>query len=75
MAELFNPLPLRFMRRRDVEQRTGLSRSTIYAYMSEGTFPTPIRIGAKSTVAWLEHEVEAWMRKQINDSRDAAAHA
>ena len=35
----------RMLRRPEVETRTGLSRSTIYAMISEGTFPKPIRSG------------------------------
>ncbi|MCK8485545.1 AlpA family phage regulatory protein, partial [Aliiroseovarius sp. S2029] len=30
-------------RRPDVEQLVGLSRSTLYAMMAEGTFPKPIK--------------------------------
>ena len=29
------------LRRRHVEQRTGLSRSTLYQYMKDGAFPSP----------------------------------
>ena len=35
------------LRRPAVEATTGLSRSTIYHYMQAGTFPKPIRLGAK----------------------------
>jgi prophage regulatory protein len=63
------PFPLRFLRRRDVEQRTGMATSTIYMYMEQGKFPRPIRLGEKASVAWLEHEVEAWMQEQITKSR------
>jgi prophage regulatory protein len=54
----------RFMRRREVERRTGLARSTLYDRMAAGTFPKPIGIGGER-VAWLQSEVEAWMAARI----------
>ncbi len=51
---------IRFLRRPEVESRTGLSRSTIYAAMGQGTFPRPRRIG-KRAVAWREDDVEHWL--------------
>ena len=47
-------------RRRQVEQLVQLSRSTIYANVKAGTFPAPIRIGARA-VAWRLSDVEAWL--------------
>ena len=54
----------RFLRRRDVEKMTGLSKSTIYAKMANEEFPRPIRLGARS-VAWVEHHIQEWMSAQI----------
>jgi prophage regulatory protein len=51
---------LSILRRKQVEARTGLSRSTIYLRIQEGTFPKPISLGARA-VGWLEHEIEAWL--------------
>ena len=34
----------RFLRRRDVEQITGLPTSTLYDQMDRGEFPRPIKI-------------------------------
>ncbi len=53
-----------------VKARTGLSRSTIYLRISEGTFPNPVKLGARA-VGWLEHEIEAWLAGQIEQSRKA----
>lgn len=58
------------LRRPAVEAMTGLSRSTIYEYMRVGTFPEPIRLGAKA-VGWLEHEVVAWIEARTAE-RDVA---
>jgi prophage regulatory protein len=40
--------------------KTGLSRSTLYAYIADGAFPTQRRLGPRR-VAWLASEVEAWI--------------
>ncbi len=55
-----------------VRMRVGISRTSIYQRMSEGTFPKPIHLGPKS-VGWLEHEVDAWLADCIAQSRPAAA--
>ena len=60
---------LRILRRKDVETRTGLSRSTIYLRIQEGDFPKPIRLGERS-VGWLEHEIEDWFLSRIKDRDD-----
>lgn len=54
----------RFIRRRAVENRTGLSRSTIYLMMQNGEFPKPVRIGNRA-VAWLEGEVDDWINTRL----------
>lgn len=59
---------LKILRRRQVEERVGLSCSTIYAGVAAGTFPKPIQLGAQS-VGWLESEVDAWLRERITASR------
>jgi prophage regulatory protein len=51
---------IQFLRRSDVEQLTGLSRSTIYRFIQAGTFPRPISIGGRS-VRWRSSDVTAWM--------------
>lgn len=48
------------LRRPDVEVRTGLARSTLYAMIAEGTFPKPLKLG-KRAVGWRESEITAWI--------------
>ncbi len=45
---------------RIVLARTGLSRSTLYAYIAQGLFPKQRHLGPRR-VAWLASEVLAWM--------------
>ncbi len=56
----------RMLRRPEVETRTGLSRSTIYAMISEGTFPKPIRLG-KRAVGWPETCIQEWIEDRKRD--------
>ena len=56
---------LSVLRRKQVQAKTGLSRSTIYARIAAGTFPRPIDLGGGRAVGWIEGEVEAWLRTRI----------
>ena len=62
----------RILRRKEVETRTGLSRSSIYAYMKNGTFPSPVHLGPRS-VGWLQGEIEAWVCAKCDASRPASS--
>ena len=53
-----------------VKARTGLSRSTIYLRISQGSFPRPVSLGARA-VGWVEAEVNDWLNQQIEASRKA----
>lgn len=68
---------LTILRRKEVEARTGLSRSSIYARLSpnpkrpsdyDPTFPRPVNLGARA-VGWIEAEIDAWLTLQIEKSR------
>jgi prophage regulatory protein len=49
---------LTIIRRKQVEARTGRSRSSTYADIKSGLFTSPILIGARA-VGWPEREVDA----------------
>ncbi len=57
------------LRRKQVEARTGLSRSTIYARIAAGTFPRPIDLGGGRAVGWIDVEINAWLKSRIELSR------
>ena len=59
------------IRRKQVEARTGLSRSTIYLRVAEGTFPAPVNLGARA-VGWIEAEISDWLAGRIQASRKVA---
>lgn len=46
-----------------VLEMTGLSRTTIWRQVKAGTFPGPIKLGARA-VGWLRSEVEDWIQSQ-----------
>lgn len=52
----------------EVKARTGLSRSTIYFRIAQGSFPKPISLGGR-TVGWLEAEIQEWLQSCIESSR------
>lgn len=56
-----------------VKARTGLSKSSIYLRVSEGSFPKPISLGGRGrrAVGWIEAEVNDWLNQQIEASRKA----
>ena len=50
----------RLLRRDEVEARTGFSTSSLYRKMRDGSFPEPLKIGARA-VRWPESEIEKWL--------------
>jgi prophage regulatory protein len=49
--------------------RTGLSRSSIYLWISNEKFPAPVSLGARA-VGWVESEVDDWVAQRIMESRE-----
>lgn len=67
MAETIQRNPA-FLRRRQVEARTGLARSTIYQYVKDGVFPKPVPLGPRA-VGWLESDVNEWIAERLRIAR------
>ena len=55
-----------------VMNATGLSRSTIYARVNTGEFPSPVKLGERS-VAWPVELVRGWIASRIQAANDARA--
>ena len=62
--------PLIVLRRRQVEERTGLSRSTLYHYNQLGHFPNPMAQGRRLR-GWLESAVHSWNQVRFAGHLDA----
>ena len=45
----------------------GLSKSSIYAKIKDGTFPPPIHISNRA-IGWLDSVIEEWIEQRINES-------
>ncbi|WP_313217962.1 AlpA family phage regulatory protein [Stenotrophomonas sp.] len=70
MTSNVQPLtPRRLLRRSEVQDRVGLSKSTLYSRISVGSLPKPVTLG--SSVRWVESEVEAWISERVSE-RDHA---
>ncbi len=52
--------PDRIIRFDTVRARTGLSRSTIYRKISEGTFPAQLKISTNGA-GWRESDINRWV--------------
>ena len=52
--------PDRIIRMDTVRARTGLSRSTIYRKIAEGTFPAQLKISTNG-VGWRESDINRWV--------------
>ena len=48
-----------------VQERTGLSRATLWRLENAGTFPKKKRI-TPGRVGWLESEIDEWIKKRIS---------
>ncbi|WP_219851846.1 helix-turn-helix transcriptional regulator [Methylibium rhizosphaerae] len=55
----------RLLRLPEVEQRTGLKKSSIYAGMRSGTFPRCVTIGHRA-VAWPESLIDTWIASRLS---------
>lgn len=56
--------PDRILRLKAVLERTGLSRSTMYRKMTDGTFPKNIQISTRCA-GWRESAINAWLRNPM----------
>ncbi len=58
----------KLLRLPQVKQSTGLSKSTIYARIAEGTFPKQIPLGPR-LVVWMESDIQNWIAEQVSAAR------
>jgi len=58
----------KLLRLPDVKLITGLSKSTIYARIAEGTFPKQVPLGPR-LVVWVESDIQNWIAEQVAAAR------
>ncbi|EKF9565280.1 AlpA family transcriptional regulator [Vibrio cholerae] len=56
--------PMRFLKLKEVMEKTALSRSAIYRKMNDGEFPQSVSLGDRA-VAWVESEVQDWVIDKV----------
>lgn len=56
--------PDRIIRINTVLARTGLSRSTLYRKVQDGSFPKQLKLSARCA-GWRESAVNAWMKNPM----------
>lgn len=59
---------------REVEERTGKKKSSIYADIKAGLFPSPISLGGRSR-GWVSTEIDAWVDQRIALTRQSTSPA
>ncbi|WP_409420807.1 AlpA family transcriptional regulator [Pseudaeromonas sp. ZJS20] len=66
--------PSRFIRVREVLNRIGIGRSTLYDWINPQSprfdchFPKPVKIGTNA-VAWLESDIDEWIMQRVNANK------
>ncbi len=53
---------MRFLKLKEVMEKTALSRSAIYRKMNDDEFPKSVSLGDRA-VAWVETEIDKWMEE------------
>ena len=57
--------PERIIRLNTVLDRTGLSRSTVYRKIAEGTFPSQVKISVHGA-GWYESAINRWIADPVH---------
>ena len=53
------------IRKRSVQQKTGLSDTTIWRQERAGDFPARVQITEGGAVGWYEDEVDRWINERV----------
>lgn len=64
MESIVTTRPRKLLRLPLVEDRTGVKKSSIYAWVKSGTFPAPVRLSARA-VGWREEEIDRWVSERV----------
>jgi len=69
---MLTDVPDRILRINAVLERTGLSRSTLYRRMQDGTFPKNVQISTRC-VGWRESAIAEWSKNPMFYSVDGSS--
>ena len=62
----------RLIRRKEVQAKTGLGASSIYAMMKSGEFPQCLNLSERR-VAWIESDIDKWIAERVANHRATSA--
>ncbi|MFW1934680.1 helix-turn-helix transcriptional regulator [Acinetobacter sp. ULE_I046] len=62
----------RLIRRKEVQAKTGLGASSIYAMMKTGEFPQCLNLSERR-VAWIESDIDKWIAERVASHRASNA--
>lgn len=54
---------IKFYRLSQLKKKLSVSRSSIWAWVKQGEFPKPIKLG-KNCTAWNAEDIQAWIEKR-----------
>jgi prophage regulatory protein len=57
-----------FYRLSQLKEKLSVSRSSIWSWVKDGSFPKPIKLG-KNCTAWNSEDVHAWVQSRIDLSK------
>jgi prophage regulatory protein len=63
--------PARILRMPEVQNRTGLSRTTLYLLTQKNQFPKNCQLGSRA-VGWLEADITKWINDRAAASKGGA---
>ena len=56
---------IQFYRLSQLKKQLSVSRSSIWSWVKNGTFPKPIKLG-KNCTAWNSEDIQNWIEKRKN---------
>jgi prophage regulatory protein len=61
--------PLIYLRLPEVLRRVGLSRSSVFRLIKQGSFPAPVKLSKRAS-GWPAHLVDAWCKHKLRGSAE-----
>ncbi len=65
-----NSQTVQILRKPEVLQQCGFSRSTLQIRVNDGLMPPPISLGARA-IGWLSHEIDSTLKAMIAGKTEA----
>jgi len=60
---------LNILRKKEIIQKLGITRSTLYRWIADNIFPKPVQLGPRS-VGWIEAEIDKWLLEKSAERFD-----